>query len=196
MLYFRLVLLYRRLRYFVVSPPCIAILAAPVLCCISALYYYIGGSGSLLYLRLVRRGKTFNREPFRLGDVTVEASTSVRNLGAYIDSDMSMTTHINHLVRTCFYNLRRIKHIRRFITTKTAILLIYRRLRYFVVSPPCIDILAAPVLCCISALYYYIGGYISLFYLHYVRLRYLHNVACGGSMHVFGSTCVTVKAIL
>ena len=67
---------------------------------------------------------TFNREPFRLGDVTVEASTSVRNLGAYIDSDMSMTTHINHLVRTCFYNLRRIKHIRRFITTKTAILLV------------------------------------------------------------------------
>ena len=37
---------------------------------------------------------------------------------------MSMTTHINHLVRTCFYNLRRIKHIRRFITTKTAILLV------------------------------------------------------------------------
>ena len=34
-----------------------------------------------------------------------------------------MTTHINHLVRTCFYNLRRIKHIRRFIT-KTAILLV------------------------------------------------------------------------
>jgi hypothetical protein len=77
-----------------------------------------------IWCTTARRGKTFNREPFRLGDVTVEASTSVRNLGAYIDSDMSMTTHINHLVRTCFYNLRRIKHIRRFITTKTAILLV------------------------------------------------------------------------
>ena len=54
----------------------------------------------------------------------MEPSTSVRNLGAYIDSDMSMITHINHLVRTCFYHLRRIKHIRRFITTKTAILLV------------------------------------------------------------------------
>ena len=77
-----------------------------------------------IWCTTARRGKTFNREPFRLGDVTVEASTSVRYLGAYIDSDMSMTIHINHLVRTCFYNLRRIKHIRRFITTKTAILLV------------------------------------------------------------------------
>ena len=77
-----------------------------------------------IWCMTARLGKTFNREPFRLGDVTVEASTSVRNLGAYIDSDMSMTTHINHLVWTCFYNLRRIKHIRRFITTKTAILLV------------------------------------------------------------------------
>ena len=55
---------------------------------------------------------------------TVETSTSVRNLEAYIDSDMGVTTHINHLVRTCCYHLRRIKHIRRFITTKTAILLV------------------------------------------------------------------------
>ena len=49
-----------------------------------------------------------------------------RCLSAYIDSDMSMTTHINHLVRTCFYNHCRINHIRRFITTKTAILLVNR----------------------------------------------------------------------
>ena len=77
-----------------------------------------------IWCTTARRGKTFNREPFRLGDVTVEASTSVRNLGAYIDSNMSMTTHINNLVQTCFYNLRKMKHIRRFITTKTASLLV------------------------------------------------------------------------
>ena len=77
-----------------------------------------------IWCTTARRGKTFDREPFALGDTTVEPSTSVRNLGAYIDADMSMTTHINHLVRTCFYHLRRIKHIRRYITTKTAILLV------------------------------------------------------------------------
>ena len=71
-----------------------------------------------IWCTTARREKTFDREPFRLGDTTVETSTSVRNLVACIDSDMSMTTHINHLVRTCFYHLRRIKHIRRFITTK------------------------------------------------------------------------------
>ena len=64
-----------------------------------------------IWCTTARREKTFDQEPFRMGDVTVETSTSVRNLGAYIDSDMSRTTHINHLVRTCFYHLRRIKHI-------------------------------------------------------------------------------------
>ena len=53
LLYLRLVLLYRRIRCFVVFPPCVIISAAPVLGCISALYYGIGGSGTLLYLRLV-----------------------------------------------------------------------------------------------------------------------------------------------
>ena len=82
-----------------------------------------------IWCTTARREKTFDREPFKLGDITVETSTSVqnsdfRNLGAYIDSDMSMTTHINYLVRTCFYHLRRIKHIRRFISTKTAVLII------------------------------------------------------------------------
>ena len=71
-----------------------------------------------------RLGDKTVRLGVRLGDITVETSTSVRNLGSYIDSDTNMTTHINHLVRTCFYHLRRIKHIRRFITTKTAILLV------------------------------------------------------------------------
>ena len=59
--------------------------------------------------------------------------------------------------------------------------LLYQRLRYFVVSPPCIIISAATLFRCIPTLF---------------KLRYLHNIVGGGSMHVFGSLCVTVKAIL
>ena len=47
-------------------------------------------------------------------------SSSVRNLGVYFDESLSMTDHVNRLVRTCFYQLRRIRFIRRSLTAAMA----------------------------------------------------------------------------
>ena len=44
----------------------------------------------------------------------------VRNLGAYFDECMSMEKQVNCLVRSCFYQLRRIRFIRRSLSIAVA----------------------------------------------------------------------------
>ena len=71
-----------------------------------------------------RRVHLIDRSDFVLKDGTVAVSTVVRNLGAFLYESMSMTDHVNRLVRSCFYQLRRIKSIRRSLPTSTAIQLV------------------------------------------------------------------------
>ena len=55
-------------------------------------------------------------------DGTVTVSSTVLNLEAYLDESLSMSEHDNRLVRSCFfYQLHRIRHIRRSLTTAAAI---------------------------------------------------------------------------
>ena len=71
-----------------------------------------------------RRVHRIDRSDFVLKDGTVAVSTVVRNLGAFFDESMSMTDHVNRLVRSCFYQLRRIKSMWRSLPTSTAIQLV------------------------------------------------------------------------
>ena len=64
-----------------------------------------------IWCTTARRTKLIPTESFDLGGSIIQPSKSVRDLGAYIDSDMSMTNHISRLVSSCFYQLRRIKLI-------------------------------------------------------------------------------------
>src|SRR6218665_882968 len=59
-----------------------------------------------------------------LGDTEVRPADTIRNLGVQFDSCMTMTAHVSQLVRGCFYHLRRIKTIRKFILTSAAIVLV------------------------------------------------------------------------
>ena len=68
-----------------------------------------------------RRVHMIDRSAFLLKDGSVDVSSVVRNLGAFFDVTMSMNDHINKLIRSCFYHLRRIKSIRRSLPTSTAI---------------------------------------------------------------------------
>jgi len=49
----------------------------------------------------------------RVGDVLVSPVTAVRDLGVYIDNDVTMRTHVTNVVRACFSALRQILSVRR-----------------------------------------------------------------------------------
>jgi len=51
-----------------------------------------------------------------VGNDTVMPVRSVRDLGIYVDSDLSMRTHISKTVFGCFAMLRQIQSIRRSVT--------------------------------------------------------------------------------
>ena len=71
-----------------------------------------------------RRLHVINDAIFNLPDGPVNASTSIRNLGAYFEQTLTLKDHVNHLVKSCFYQLRRIRSIRRALPTSAAILLV------------------------------------------------------------------------
>ena len=43
----------------------------------------------------------------------IQSSQVVRNLGVLFDCELNMRNHISHVARSCFYQLRRLKSIRR-----------------------------------------------------------------------------------
>ena len=51
-----------------------------------------------------------------LSGSTIPFSYKVRNLGVYLDSNLSMDQHVNFLCRSVFLELRRIGHLRRHLT--------------------------------------------------------------------------------
>ena len=53
-----------------------------------------------------------DKSDFILKDGRLVVSTVVRNLRTFFDESMSMNDHINRLVRSYFYQLRRMKSIR------------------------------------------------------------------------------------
>ena len=46
------------------------------------------------------------------GGSVIKPTTSVRNLGAWLDSDLSMTRQVNSIIKAAYFHLRRIAKIR------------------------------------------------------------------------------------
>ena len=55
----------------------------------------------------------------RIGDNTVTAATTVRNLDVHFDHHLYMNPHISHVISACSYHLRNINHISRYLPTTT-----------------------------------------------------------------------------
>ena len=55
-----------------------------------------------------------SRAPF------LQTQSTVRDLGAYIDSGMSFTDHVTRLTRTCFFHIRQLRSIRRSLTVDSS----------------------------------------------------------------------------
>jgi len=58
-----------------------------------------------------RRRKQLDQTPFTIGNAAVEPATTVRDLGLYIENDISMKEHITSLVRSSFAILRQIRPV-------------------------------------------------------------------------------------
>jgi len=50
-----------------------------------------------------------------VGTETLQPVESVCNLGVYLDSSLSMQTHVAKVTQTCFFHLRRPRQIRRLL---------------------------------------------------------------------------------
>jgi len=70
----------------------------------------------LIWCASTRRQHQIPTVPLVVGADNVAPVSSVRDLGIYIDSDLSMRTHISKTVSGCFAVLRQIRSIRRSVT--------------------------------------------------------------------------------
>ena len=70
----------------------------------------------------------------QLADASVQFSQTVKSLGVYLDSTLSMKPHISFIVKTCFFHLRRLATVRRYLTrdacVKLVVCLVFSRLDY------------------------------------------------------------------
>ena len=54
--------------------------------------------------------------PVKIGHTDVSTSTSARNLGMILDTKLTGEQHVNKTVQSVFFQLRRLSHIRKFLT--------------------------------------------------------------------------------
>jgi hypothetical protein len=67
----------------------------------------------VLWCATSRRQHQLSTTPTRIGNDLITSSTSVRDLGVYIDADLSMQSHVHNTVSKCFAMLRQLRSIRR-----------------------------------------------------------------------------------
>jgi hypothetical protein len=70
----------------------------------------------VLWCATSRRQHQIPQDRVRVGEDLISPATSVRNLGVFFDSDVSMRTHVSKTVSSCFATLRQIRSIRRSVS--------------------------------------------------------------------------------
>ena len=55
-----------------------------------------------------------------VGDTEIFPPSSARNIGAFLDPELNMRSHINNTIRACYAQLRPVAQIRRYLTTEAA----------------------------------------------------------------------------
>lgn len=70
----------------------------------------------VLWCASARRQHQLPSDPLTVGSDAVKPTSCVRDLGIYVDSALSMTSHVSRTVSGCFAALRQIRSIRRSVT--------------------------------------------------------------------------------
>lgn len=58
-------------------------------------------------------------EPQLISGEWIRPTSKVRDLGVLIDSDLSMSTHVNNIVNTCYFHIRQLRLVRRSLTLES-----------------------------------------------------------------------------
>ena len=66
-----------------------------------------------------------NKVPLRVGGADVFPLDTVRDLGVVLDSKLTMKSHVDSVARSCFYQLRQLRTIRRSLTRDAAHTLVH-----------------------------------------------------------------------
>src|SRR5664279_6416650 len=67
----------------------------------------------VIWFSSVRRQHQIQLTAVRIGSTSSLPVQSVRDLGVYLNTDVSLTTHVAAVVRSCFASLRQIRSVRR-----------------------------------------------------------------------------------
>jgi len=70
----------------------------------------------VLWCSSSRRQHQIPTGPVCVGDAAVLPLSTVRDLGIYVDADVTMRAHVTATVRVCFAALRQIRSVRRSVT--------------------------------------------------------------------------------
>jgi len=79
----------------------------------------------VLWCSSARRQHQIPTGPVRDGDISVLPVRTVRDLGIYIDADVTMNAHVTGIVKACFAALRQIRSVRCSLTYTTLLTLVH-----------------------------------------------------------------------
>ena len=74
----------------------------------------------LIWCGTAHQCKSVDGSDFILDGISIAPVTTVKLLGVQMDGDLSMSSQVNSLVRSCFYQIRRMRSVRRCLTNDAA----------------------------------------------------------------------------
>ena len=77
-----------------------------------------------LMLVISKRAKHLHSHSITIGNAKIPFKQSVKNLGLTLDCHLTMNAHVSNIARTCYFELRRLASIRRFLTSTTTAILV------------------------------------------------------------------------
>ena len=78
------------------------------------------------WLRTWQQLRRFNSPSMRMpSGLIIEPSSVVRDLGVFLDSHLSMGSHVDRLVKTCMHQLRQLRALRHSLSTDAASILVH-----------------------------------------------------------------------
>jgi hypothetical protein len=77
------------------------------------------GKSEFIWLGTRQQLAEISLQPLDVGGVSVTPVGKVRDLGVMVDNELTMAAHINHVVRSCFYQVRQLRSVRRCLPFET-----------------------------------------------------------------------------